>query len=41
MVIGEDEIENNCVNVKNMETGEETKVKMEDEEIMRVVKPVD
>ncbi len=41
VVIGEDEIENNCVNVKNMETGEETKVKMEDEEIMRVVKPVD
>ena len=41
VVIGEDEIENNCVNVKNMETGEETKVKMEAEEIIRVVKPVD
>ena len=38
VVIGEDEIENNCVNVKNMETGEETKVKMEAEEIMKVVK---
>lgn len=41
VVIGEDEIENNCVNVKNMETGEETKVKMEAEDIMKVVKPVD
>ncbi len=41
VVIGEDEIENNCVNIKNMETGEETKVKMEAEEIMKVVKLVD
>ena len=34
-------IKENKAKIKNMETGEETKVKMEDEEIMRVVKPVD
>ncbi len=37
VVIGEDEIENNCVNVKNMETGEEVKVKMEAEEIAKSI----
>jgi len=37
LVIGEDEINTNTVNIKNMETGEEKKVKLEAEEIVPFV----
>lgn len=38
IVIGEDEIKTNTVNVKNMETGEEKKVKLEINEIIKELK---
>ena len=40
IVIGEDEINTNMGNIKNMETGEETKVKLEATEIISFVSPV-
>ena len=39
MVIGEDEINTNTGNIKNMKTGEETKVKLEAKEIISFVSP--
>ena len=38
IVIGEDEIKTNSVNVKNMETGEEKKIKLEINEIIKELK---
>ena len=36
IVIGEDEIKTNTVNIKNMETGKETKVKLDVNEIIKI-----
>ena len=37
IVIGEDEIKTNTVNIKNMETGKETKVKLDVNEIIKIL----
>ena len=37
IVIGEDEIKANTINIKNMETGEETKVKLDVKEIIKII----
>ena len=37
IVIGEDEIKTNTINIKNMQTGEETKVKLDVKEIIKII----
>ena len=38
IVIGDDEIESSMVKIKNMKTGEETKVELDAEKIKKVIK---